>query len=136
MPSTPSEPGAVPGLSVPHEDWESPPASLRTADTGTEKVRRACLPVIWMPGWAIFERSSSKKGSIPLTTASREPCVFRAIASHHKESFNEKGDRWVERTLPPRETCWLRGLATYPILVEVVTRVFHGQALHVFRGTP
>jgi transposase len=43
-------------------------------------------------------------------------------------SFNEKGDRWVERMLSLRETCRLRGLATYPILVEAVTCSFQGKA--------
>ncbi len=43
-------------------------------------------------------------------------------------SFNEKGDRWVERILSLRETCRLRGLATYPILVEAVTCSFQGNA--------
>jgi transposase len=39
-------------------------------------------------------------------------------------SFNEKGDRWVERILSLRETCRLRGLATYPILVEAIACSF------------
>jgi transposase len=36
-------------------------------------------------------------------------------------SFNEKGDRWVERILSLRETCRLRGLPTFPILVEALS---------------
>jgi transposase len=32
-------------------------------------------------------------------------------------TYNEKGDRWVERILSLRETCRLRGTATFPILV-------------------
>lgn len=36
-------------------------------------------------------------------------------------SFNEKGDRWVERILSFRETCRLRNLPTYPLLVEALT---------------
>jgi transposase len=39
-------------------------------------------------------------------------------------SFNEKGDRWVERILSLCETCRLRGLCTYPILVEAIARSF------------
>ena len=35
-------------------------------------------------------------------------------------SFNDKGDRWVERILSLRETCRLRGLPTFPILVEAL----------------
>lgn len=43
-------------------------------------------------------------------------------------SFNEKGDRWVERMLSLRETCRLRGLTTYSILVEAVTCSFQAKA--------
>ena len=42
-------------------------------------------------------------------------------------SYNAKGDRWVERTLSLRETCRLRGIPTFPILVEAVTCFFNGQ---------
>jgi transposase len=42
-------------------------------------------------------------------------------------SFNEKGDRWVERILSLRETCRLRGLPTYPILVEALTCKFQNK---------
>jgi transposase len=40
---------------------------------------------------------------------------------------NEKGDRWVERMRSWRETCRLRGIPTFPILVEAVTCSFNGQ---------
>jgi transposase len=42
-------------------------------------------------------------------------------------TYNEKGDRWVERILSVRETCRLRGLPTFPILVDAVTCYFNGQ---------
>jgi transposase len=42
-------------------------------------------------------------------------------------TYNEKGDRWVERILSVRETCRLRGVPTYPLLVEAVTCYFNGQ---------
>jgi transposase len=42
-------------------------------------------------------------------------------------TFTEKGDRWVERMLSLRETCRLRGLATFPILVDAVTCHFNAQ---------
>ena len=42
-------------------------------------------------------------------------------------SYNAKGDRWVERILSLRETCRLRGVPTFPILVEAVTCSFNGQ---------
>ena len=42
-------------------------------------------------------------------------------------TYNAKGDRWVERILSLRETCRLRGIPTFPILVEAVTCSFNGQ---------
>ena len=42
-------------------------------------------------------------------------------------TYNEKGDRWVERSLSVRETCRLRGRPTFPVLVEAVTCSFNGQ---------
>jgi transposase len=42
-------------------------------------------------------------------------------------TYNEKGDRWVERILSVRETCQLRGIPTFPVLVEAVTCSFNGQ---------
>ena len=47
-------------------------------------------------------------------------------------SYNEKGNRWVERILSVRETYRLRGLHTFPILVEVVTCYFNGQHPDIF----
>jgi transposase len=42
-------------------------------------------------------------------------------------TYNEKGDRWVERILSVRETCRLRGQSTILVLVEAVTCYFNGQ---------
>ena len=42
-------------------------------------------------------------------------------------TYNEKGDRWVERILSVRETCRLRGRPTFPVLVEAVTCYIKGQ---------
>jgi transposase len=42
-------------------------------------------------------------------------------------TYHEKGDRWVERILSLRETCRLRGIPTFPILVEAVRCSFIGQ---------
>jgi transposase len=42
-------------------------------------------------------------------------------------TYTEKGDRWVERILSLRETCRLRGIPTFPVLVEAVTSSFNGQ---------
>jgi transposase len=42
-------------------------------------------------------------------------------------TYNEKGNRWVERILSLRETCRLRGIPTFPVLVEAVSSSFKGQ---------
>lgn len=42
-------------------------------------------------------------------------------------TYNEKGDRWVERILSVRETCRLRSVPTFPVLVDAVTCYFNGQ---------
>jgi transposase len=42
-------------------------------------------------------------------------------------SYNAKGDRWVERILSLRETCRLRGISTFPVLVDAVACYFDGQ---------
>jgi transposase len=42
-------------------------------------------------------------------------------------TYNEKGDRWVERILSVRETCRLRGRPTFPVLVHAVRCYFNGQ---------
>jgi transposase len=42
-------------------------------------------------------------------------------------TYNERGDRWVERILSLRETCRLRGTPMFPILVDAVTCYFKGQ---------
>src|SRR5918911_2257734 len=38
-----------------------------------------------------------------------------------------KGNRWVERILSLKETCRLHARATSTVLVDALTRFFHGQ---------
>jgi transposase len=40
---------------------------------------------------------------------------------------SDKGNRWVERILSLKETCRLQARATYAVLVDAVSRFFHGQ---------
>jgi transposase len=42
-------------------------------------------------------------------------------------TYNDKGDRWVERLLSLRETCRLRGIPTFPVLGHAVTCYVNGQ---------
>jgi len=40
---------------------------------------------------------------------------------------SEKGDRWVERILSVKQTCRLRAMSTFDVLVDAVARYFNGQ---------
>src|SRR5262245_104132 len=40
---------------------------------------------------------------------------------------SDTGNRWVERILSHEETCRLQARAPYGVLVDAVTRFFHGQ---------
>ena len=42
-------------------------------------------------------------------------------------TYNEQGDRWVQRILSVRATCRLRGVPTFPVLVDAVTCDFNDQ---------
>ena len=42
-------------------------------------------------------------------------------------TYNETEERWVERLLSVRETCRLRGVPTFPVLVDAVTCYFNDQ---------
>jgi transposase len=44
-----------------------------------------------------------------------------------QSTYTAKGDRWVERILSVRETCRLRGIPTFPVLVDAVTCHVNGQ---------
>jgi transposase len=46
-------------------------------------------------------------------------------------TYNAKGNQWVERILSMRETCRLRGIPTFPVLVDAVTCHFNSQHLNV-----
>jgi len=59
-------------------------------------------------------------GSDPLTEFNRALRFAVLWRKMGQGTYNEKGDRWVERILSLRATCRLRGIATFPILVEVV----------------
>ena len=43
-------------------------------------------------------------------------------------SFNEKGDRWVERILSLRQTCRIQKRSTFNVLVEAFDSYFKGLA--------
>jgi transposase len=40
----------------------------------------------------------------------------------------EQGNRWLERVLPLRHTCRLRGRPTFALLVEAVPWLFQGES--------
>jgi hypothetical protein len=50
--------------------------------------------------------------------ALRSAVVWRQMM---QGTYNEKGDHWVERTRSGRETCRLRGVPIFQVLVDAVT---------------
>lgn len=57
--------------------------------------------------------------------------ALRFAVIWRKRSFgtqSEKGDRWVERILSLRQTCRLRQMQTFPVLVEAISSFFKGKA--------
>jgi transposase len=45
---------------------------------------------------------------------------------------SEKGDRWVERILSVKQTCRLRNVSTFDVLVDAVASYFKGQEPDVY----
>jgi transposase len=63
-------------------------------------------------------------------TNNRGERALRFGVQWRKRSFgtaSEKGNRWVQRLLSLKETCRLRAVSTYHVLVDAVSRFFHGQ---------
>jgi len=57
--------------------------------------------------------------------------LLRFAVLWRKRSFGTqsgKGDRWVERILSLRQTCRLRQIQTFPVLVEAISCYFKGKA--------
>jgi transposase len=62
-------------------------------------------------------------------TNNRAERALRFGVMWRKRSYgtdSEKGDRWVERILTVRQTCRLRGMPTFPVLVDAVQSYFQG----------
>jgi transposase len=69
----------------------------------------------------------TSEGSDPLTESNRALRFAVLWRKMMQGTYNAKGDRWVERILSVRETCRLRRLPTFPILVEAVRCSFIAQ---------
>jgi hypothetical protein len=47
--------------------------------------------------------------------------------THSLEMASDKGNRWVDRISSLKETCQLRAVSTYNVLVDAMTSFFTGQ---------
>jgi predicted ATPase len=70
---------------------------------------------------------ASGQRALALATAGSDVAVHANANQHLGFTYHAKGDRWVERILSLRETCRLRGIPTFSILLEAVTCAFNGQ---------
>jgi hypothetical protein len=69
-------------------------------------------------------------GEEQVVAATEPPCYARealGLSSDQPERKIVPIPLWVERILSLRETCRLRGIPTFPVLVEAVTCSFNGQ---------
>jgi len=63
-------------------------------------------------------------------TTNRSERALRFGVQWRKRSLgtaSDKGNRWVERILSLKETCPLRAVSTYEVLVDALSHFFRGQ---------
>ena len=91
-------------------------------------MRRGRLPARWSARWPACGRLWWKQGVEPTNNRAERALRFAVLWRKISQgTYNAKGDRWVERILSLRETCRLRGMPTFPVLVDAVTCSFNGQ---------
>jgi len=67
-------------------------------------------------------------------TNNRAERALRFGVQRRKRSLgtaSDKGNRWVERILSLKETCRLRAVSAYQVLVDAMTSLFTGQQPHL-----
>ncbi len=89
--------------------------------TRVRSLEEACAAKV---ARTVLEASGGSDPLAEFTRALRFAVLWRKLM---QGTYNAKGDRWVERILSLRETCRLRGIPTFPVLVEAVTCSFTGQ---------
>jgi transposase len=94
---------------------------LRKAEAGT--LART-LEREWGALWTVVVEAGVAPTNNRAERALRCAVLWRRM---RQDTSHEKGDRWVERILSVRETCRLRGIPTFPILVEAVSGDFTGR---------
>ncbi|MFC1896782.1 transposase [Thermodesulfobacteriota bacterium] len=74
--------------------------------------------------WLFLEQKGVEHTNSRAERAMRTAVLWR---KRSKGTQSEKGNRWVERILSLRETCRLRKLRTFPILVDAISAYFKEQ---------
>lgn len=74
--------------------------------------------------WVFLEENAVEPTNNLAERALRFGVMWR---KRSKGTQSEKGDRWVERILSLKQTCRMRAIPTYPILVEAVDCYFKDQ---------
>jgi transposase len=88
------------------------------------RVRSTEEPCAAKEARTVLETSGGSDPLAEFTRALRFAVLWRKSM---QGTSNAKGNRWVEQILSLRETCRLRGIPTFPVLVEAVTGYFNGQ---------
>src|ERR687893_2308614 len=88
------------------------------------RVRSTEEPCAAKEARTVLETSGGRDPLAEFNRALRFAVLWRKMM---QGTYNDKGDRWVERILSVWETCRLRGIPMFPVLVEAVTCYFSGQ---------
>jgi hypothetical protein len=105
------------------EHWRA--GCWETSKPCSGRGRRSRTPTGTSPAaYFTLETSGGSDSLAEFNRALRFAVLWRKLMHG---TYSEKGDRWVERILSLRETCRLRGIPTFPILVEAVTCAFKGR---------
>jgi len=97
MPSTPSDPGAVHGLNIPHEDWERTPASLRTVVSRLQEIVAELVKHIEeLEAWI---GRNSKNSNRPPSSDAPHQRVKRKKSKDKKNPWAKKGHQGHQQAL-------------------------------------
>jgi transposase len=95
-------------------------AEQENADNDAGKLSRSLIREM-ITLWVFLEEQGVEPTNNRAERALRAGVLWR---KRSKGTQSDKGDRWVERILSLKQTCRMRLIPTFPILVEAIDSVF------------
>ena len=94
----------------------------------TGRTTQGSLPAACSARWIRSGSFLPSMGSNQPTTGPERALRFGVLwRKRSLGTASDKGNHWVEAILSLKETCRLHARATYTVLVDAITRFFHGQ---------